>query len=145
MVPRPETRVFDELYGNSFSAPGHSWRFWKAPGKLREGSGRLWRAPGASGRLWQALAGSGKLRGALGGSGELQGVAGGSRDVCRGAVAASFVQKCVESGSGYVRRYIENILLGGPLGERAIAIGGPFKGARVGWAGGDTRSANNLK
>ena len=102
MVPRLETRVFDELYRYSYSTPGPSWRSWdglggfgKALGRLQEGSGK---ASGGSGRLWEAP----------GGSGELQGVARGCRDVCRGDVAAGFVQKHIESGSRYVHRYIEN-------------------------------------
>ena len=103
---------------------GGSGKAPRAPGRLREGSGKV---PGGSGGLREPLGGAGRLRGALGGcgrlweapggSGELHGVAGGSRDVRRGAVAAGFVQKCIESGRRYVCRYIENILIGGPKGD----------------------------
>ena len=62
--------------------------------------------PRASSGVLGAPTSSVRLRGAPGSFRELQGAAGGSRNVRRGAVAAGFVQKHVESGSRYVRRYI---------------------------------------
>ena len=94
-------------------APGGFWGHSEAPGagELRS-SGRFRRAPEGS----RTPGGSEGLLGAPGGSGELQGAAGGSRDVCRGAVAASFAWKRIEFGRSYVHRCIENILIGRPVG-----------------------------
>ena len=85
MVPRPETRVVDEIRSQHQGSLG---------------------GPGGSSGVLGAPTSSVRLRGAPGSFRELQGAAGGSRNVRRGAVAAGFVQKRVEFGSRYVRGYI---------------------------------------